>query len=395
MSTVFVWLLRALIALVLLGWVTTLFRVLRRRKTPKWGLGPEDAPADPGVLISIVVPARNEAANLGPCLDTVLAQDHPNIEVVVQDDGSNDGTGDILDTYAARDPRIRALHGGEALPEGWFGKPWALQRAQQHARGDWLVFIDADVRLAPEAVSRAVAYGEREGLGMVTGLGTLVTESFWERVLQPAVAGLILMGNDLDEVNRDDRPDRNMASGQFLAFKRASYDKLGQHGAVRDDILDDVGLARACRAAGVRYHCLFMRRLYRVRMYTNLKEIWDGWSKNLFAGLHYSWGVTLSVVLFLFVYVVLGPLLALLGGLGVVSPEWLYWGLAQLLTMQVVRCIMDLIWGNNPVYGLSHVPANLMLMALLINSGRRSRGSGVAWRGRVYKPAPRGGSTEG
>lgn len=389
MLLVLTWLLRALLALVLLGWVTTLLRVLRRRANPKWGIGPEDPPADPSILVSIVVPARDEEANLGPCLDTVLAQDHPNIEVVVQDDGSTDKTGAILDAYAARDPRIRALHGGEALPEGWFGKPWALQRAQQHARGRWLVFIDADVRLAPEAISRAVGYGEREGLGMVTGLGTLVTESFWERVLQPAVAGLILMGNDLDEINRDDRPDRNMASGQFLAFERSAYDKLGQHGAVKDDILDDVGLARACRAAGVRYRCLFMRRLYRVRMYTSLKEIWDGWSKNLFAGLHYSWGVTLGVELFLFIYVVLGPLLAVLGAAGWVSREWMVWGLAQLVTMQGVRAIMDVIWGNNPVYGLTHVPANLMLMALLINSGRRSRGKGVSWRGRTYNPAPR------
>ena len=81
-----------------------------------------------------------------------------------------------------------------AFRDGWFGKPWALQRAQEHATGDWLIFIDADVRLAPTAVSRVVGYGERNGLGMLTGFGTLTMESFWEHILQPAVGGLILLG---------------------------------------------------------------------------------------------------------------------------------------------------------------------------------------------------------
>ncbi|MCB9761363.1 MAG: glycosyltransferase [Alphaproteobacteria bacterium] len=384
MMTVLTWLLRALLALIILGWLATFFRVRARRLNPRWGLTPEDPPAASDVRVSVVIPARDEEDNLGACLDSVLAQDHPNLQIVVQDDGSTDRTGAILAEYAARDDRVHALTGGDALPEGWFGKPWALERAQRAADGDWLVFIDADVRLHPAAVSRAVGYGEREGLGMVTGFGTLVNGSFWEKVLQPAVAGMILMGNDLDEVNDPDKPDRNMASGQFIAVRRDAYEQLGRHEAVKADILDDVGLARAAVAAGVRYHCLFLRQLYRVRMYTSLREIWDGWSKNLFAGMHYSWGVVVGVELFLFVYIVLGPLLAVLGGLGLVGPEWLVWGLVQLLVMQAVRAYMDRIWGNPLVYGLTHAPANLMLMALIVNSGLRSRGAGVRWRGRTY-----------
>jgi len=370
------------VALVVLGWLAAVAKVARRRRNPVFVLGPGAPQAPSEVRVSVVIPMRNEGENVQGCLDAVLAQDHPNLQVVVMDDGSTDQTADRLAAYK---DRVHVVEGdGGALPEGWFGKPWALQRAQEHADGDWLFFIDADVRLAPQAISRVVRYGLDKELGMVTGLGTLTMDTFWERVLQPAVAGLILMGNDLNDVNDPDKPDKNMASGQLLAFSRRAYDAVGQHGAVRDDILDDVGLARACVAADERYHCLFMRELYSVRMYTTLSEIWSGWSKNLFAGLHYSWVVTFLVLQYLFCSVLLGPTLLVLGASGVIDSEWMWWGLAQVVVMQGVRGWMDHIYGHKLAYGLTHAPATAMVMAIIVNSGLKSRGSGVSWRGRSY-----------
>lgn len=376
--------LKALLALVTLGWGLALLKVVRRRLQPRWALVPEDEPCSPELLVSVIIPARNEEANIGACVASALAQDHERLEVIVLNDGSTDLTGDVL--AGIQDPRLRVLTGGEELPDGWFGKPWALERAQREARGDWLFFIDADVRLHPSAVGRVVGYGEREGLGMVTGFGTLVMESFWEKVLQPAVAGIILMGNDLDAVNSADKEDKNMASGQLLAFSRQGYEQAGRHQAVKADILDDVGLARACVAAGVRYHCLFMRQLYRVRMYTSLAEIWEGWSKNLFAGVHYSWGTVVGVLVYLFLTTHLGLTVALLAVVGVLPEELLVWGLLQVGVMQIVRGVMDVIWEHNPVYGLSHAPATALVMAMMINSGLKTRGGGVSWKGRTYKP---------
>ncbi|MED5370267.1 MAG: glycosyltransferase family 2 protein [Myxococcota bacterium] len=381
--TALVWILRLTMALTLLGWGATWLKVLTRKRDPKWALGPEDPACSPDLLVSIVIPARNEEAHIAGCVQAALAQDHPNLEVVVLNDGSSDRTGEIL--AAIDDPRLRVLQGGEALPDGWFGKPWALQRAQEHARGDWLFFIDADVRLAPQAVSRVVGYGESKGLGMVTGFGTLTMESFWERVLQPAVGGLILLGNSLDQVNDPEQPDKNMASGQLLAFSRRGYDQAGQHHAVKNNILDDVGLARACVDAQVGYHCLFMRRLYSVRMYTSLQEIWDGWGKNLFAGMHYSWATVAFVEYFLFTSTLLGPIL-LAVGLATGAWEWVAWGGAHLVLMQGTRLSMDLQYGHKPLYGLSHAPATAMVMALIVHSGIKSQGKGVQWKGRTYNP---------
>lgn len=376
------WALRILVALVVLGWLAAVLKVWRRRQNPVFVLGPTAAAADGALRVSVVIPMRDEAENVRGCLDAVLAQDHPNLQVVVMDDGSTDSTSELLAEYA---DRVQVVKGdGGALPEGWFGKPWALQRAQEHADGDWLFFIDADVRLAPEAVSRVVRYGVDNELGMVTGLGTLTMDTFWEKVLQPAVAGLILMGNDLNDVNDEAKTDKNMASGQLLAFTRDAYDRVGQHGAVKNDILDDVGLARAIVGSEQRYHCLFLRELYTCRMYTTLGEIWEGWSKNLFAGLHYSWVVTFFVQLYLFCTVLLGPTLLVLGAVGVIDREWMWWGMAQVVVMQGVRAWMDRIWGQELIYGLTHAPATAVVMAIIVNSGIKSRGSGVSWRGRSY-----------
>lgn len=379
---VFTWILRVLLALLILGWLATLLKVLARSKNPKWALAPEDPPCDPGLKVSVVIPARDEAAHIKGCVDAVLAQDHPNLELIVLDDGSTDGTGEIL--AAIDDPRLKVLSGGDGIPDGWFGKPWALQRAQEHATGDWLVFIDADVRLAPTAVSRVVSYGERNGLGMLTGFGTLTMESFWEHILQPAVGGLILLGNSLDDVNDPEKTDKNMASGQLLAFSRVGYDAAGQHHAVQNNILDDVGLARACVDAGVKYHCLFMRRIYSVRMYASFDEIWAGWGKNLFAGMHYSWATVAFVLGFLAWTTLSGPVLAAIGA--ATGTEWLWWGLAHILVMQATRLAMDWQYGHKLIYGLTHAPATAMVMVLIVHSGIKTQGKGVQWKGRIYNP---------
>jgi len=339
------------------------------------------------VSISVVIPARNEVHNLANCLAGVLEQDHPNVQVVVLDDGSSDGTAEVLDAYVAKHANIVSLKGGQQLPEGWFGKPWACQRAQKAATGSWLVFIDADVRLQPEALSRAVGYAMDEGVDMVTGLGKLEMGSFWERVLQPAVGGMILAGNDLDRVNDPDRKDDNLANGQFIAISRSAYDQIGGHGAVRQDILDDVGMARALVGASLVYRCLHMRTLFSCRMYTNLSELWEGWTKNLFAGMRYSWGAAGGAILFTFLFSVLGPVLLGLGLLGVVGQEGLLWGAGLTVLLHGVRGLLDIRMEHNPIYGLTHAPANVLVMAMVVHSGLRTRRGTVTWKGRTYRPS--------
>ena len=382
MSCALAWTLRVVLVLVLLNWVGLAQRTRRGRKERRFHLDVTDEPLPaPAPGVTVLVPARDEADNIAPCLECVLAQDHPALQVLVFDDGSRDGTAGVVARYAS-DPRLRLVRGEGELPAGWFGKPWALQRAQAHAAAPWLLFLDADVRLHPHAVSRALAYAVRHELGMVSGFGTLAMGSFWERVLQPVVGGLIVAGNDPEEINDPTRLDKAMANGQFILASREAYDRLGQHAAVRNDVLDDVGLARAAKAAGVAYHMTFMRPLFSCRMYDGLGSIWRGWRKNLFAGMHYSWTVVWVVLAYLAVTTLLPCLLLLLGVAGAVGREWLAWGLGLCLVIQAVRLYLDRVFRHPPLYGLTQVPGVILAMLLILDSAWSSRRGRVRWKGR-------------
>ena len=257
-----------------------------------------------------------------------------------------------------------------------------MERAQRHATQPWLLFIDADVRLHPHAVSRTLAYAVRNELGMISGFGTLITESFWERVLMPVVGGLIVAGNDTAEVNDPTKADKAMANGQFILFERGAYERIGGHGAVRNDVLDDVGLARAVKAAGVPFHMTFMRPLFACRMYTGLGEIWRGWRKNLFAGMHYRWGVVAAVLVYLFISNLLPWVLLPFAAAGLLGAEWLAWSVGLILLMQVVRFYLDRVFSHPVAYGLTQVLGVAMVMLLVLDSAWSSTRGRVAWKGR-------------
>jgi chlorobactene glucosyltransferase len=381
------WLIRFIGFFVVLGWSYALFRTIRSWKKNKWLLGRSGTAGSTGTKVSIIIPARNEESSLWDCLQSARDQLHENIEIIVLDDASEDGTPEIIQQHASEDDRILALLGdGAPLPADWFGKPWALQRAQKKATGEWLAFIDADVQLAPEAISTALGYVESQELDMLTGVGDLTVDTFWERVLQPAVGGLILAGNSLSEVNDPNKKDKNLANGQFIFVSRKSYDEIGQHNCVQRNILDDVGIARALVASNKNYHCLFLHELFSCRMYTSLGEIWEGWSKNLFAGLRYSWPNLAMALFFTFAFSVLGQLLLLLGIMNIVSTETLLWGLAMTLSCQSLRLAMDIRRKQPIVYGLSHSIANIMVMGILINSALSTFRGTVRWKGRIYQP---------
>lgn len=386
------WIARGALLCIFLGWFIAFIKGIRAHINRRWVLDPSFAKAPDGLPVSIVIPARNEERGIGACVLSALSQDHSNVEVIVLNDGSTDRTGEILAEIQQHHKRLKLPEtDGKPLPEGWFGKPWALQRAQRYATGRWLLFVDADVVLEPEAVSRTVEYARQHKLDMVTGLGTLEMDSFWERVMQPVVGGLILAGNSLSSVNNPDKKDSNLANGQFILISRDAYDEIGRHACVQSNILDDVGIARAVVEHDKQYHCLYLDSLFRCRMYTSFSEIWEGWTKNLYAGLRYSIPNLILALLFTFAFSVLGHLLFVLGALRlvqvhIVSIEFMIWGTAIMVMAQLTRGLMDHRRGMNLLYGLTHAPANLLVLCLLINSARRSLGGTVTWKGRTYKP---------
>ena len=368
---------------ILLFWLGVAARVRKGRAEDRWRLGPDAPVAAVLPRLTVVVPARDEARVIADCVAALRASDHPDFEVLVFDDGSTDGTAEL-----ARASGAEVIVGADApLPDGWKGKPWALQRATRGLAAEWLLFVDADVRVHPHALSRAHTRAIEAEADLLSGFGHLLMVSFWEKVIQPSVGGLIIAGNDLDGANNPVARDKVIANGQFILVRRAAYEDVGGHGAVRADILDDVGLARAFHDRGHRVRVYFMRELFACRMYTNLRELWDGWTKNLYAGLGYRRRRVVIVASFV-AYWFLGPVTMLALGAAHGTPELLGWGVALLALSQAVRHWLDRVFGQDPWFGLLQPLGAAMLVALLVGSMLRSRGGTVVWKGRTYAARP-------
>ncbi len=366
-----------------LFWFGVLARVGRDRAAPKWKLSPEDPVARELPRLIAVVPARNEAATIEGCVRALRASDHPWLEVVVFDDGSTDGTGD-----RARAVGATVLEGGGgALPEGWKGKPWALQRATRAMDADWIVFIDADVRVTPACLSRVHTRALQQELDFVSGFGKLEMVGFWEKVIQPSVGGLILAGNNLDRVNDAERRKDVIANGQLILVRRSAYEAVGGHAAVKADILDDVGLARAFARGGFALQVLFLRELFSCRMYTNFRELWLGWTKNLYAGMGYRLDRVVFLVGFiLYEFVAMWVVL----GWGLITGDTVLtaWGAALVALSQGARFWLDHIFGQDKRFGPLQPVGAVLLVGLLVDSARRSRAGSVVWKGRTYAARP-------
>ncbi|HSU14336.1 glycosyltransferase [Longimicrobium sp.] len=234
-------------------------------------------------LVSILVPARDEAANLRAHLPLLLASDYPRLEVIVLDDGSGDDTAAVAQSFARGDARLRVVRGAD-LPPGWLGKCWACAQLAREARGDVLLFCDADVAAGPRAVARTVAAMERHDATVVTAIPRHRLETWAEAAVVPLVAQLPVAATlPLALVPRVPAPSLSMANGQWLAFKRDAYAWAGGHASVRGEVLEDVHLGRAAKRAGLRLVATVAASDLSVRMYSGWREVRAGFGKNLYA----------------------------------------------------------------------------------------------------------------
>jgi chlorobactene glucosyltransferase len=352
-----------------------------------------DAPPIAGIPISIIIPARNEQATIETVVRSIVASDYRPFELIVVDDLSTDQTATIVDRLAATDPRVRLVRGAP-LPEGWYGKPWACEQGFRAASGELLLFTDADTRHAPELMGRAAAALRREHADLVTIAPHQRCVSFWERVVMPQIWLLLGLRYHPRRVNRARRPRDVIANGQFILTTRAAYVAVGGHGAVRHEVAEDLALAQAYLRAGRRLHFAFAERLMETRMYHDLPQLIEGWSKNVYLGGRRSFPdeaalralvpVMLAAAM---LFWLLPPGVLLVRALGV-SVGGLA-GSAGIATGLSVLFWALVSYGMRipMVYGLLY-PLGAA-MALYIFARSTWRGSRrVEWRGRVYGQEP-------
>ena len=316
--------------------------------------------------VSVLLPVRDEAARVGPCVRALLAQQGVDLEVVVLDDGSSDGTAEVVRSVAQGDPRLRLLT-GRPLPAGWLGKPHACaQLAEAAARtSDVLVFVDADVLLAPHAVAATVALLQETGLDLLSPYPRQAAPGA-TRLVQPLLQWSWLTFLPLRLAERSPRPSLSAANGQLLAVRRAAYDRVGGHAAVHDEVVEDVALLRALKRSGGTGGVCDGTCLATTRMYDSWADLVDGYTKSL-------WTVPLPGVALLLAVYVTPPLAALRGSRA---------GLLGYVAAVAGRVVAARRTGSPAPDALAH-PVSVALLAALAVRSRWSRSRGrLTWKGR-------------
>ena len=364
------WLFLAQLALIL--WNQ---RVLGRPLPRLWD---DDAP-----LVSVLVPARNEEGTIARCLRSLLAQDYPNLEVLVLDDGSADATAAIVRSVGGS--RVRLLP-GSPLPPGWTGKNWACHQLSQAARGDLFCFVDSDTTLAPGTISAAAGLLEEEGAGLVSLLPRASRGSVSGSVLLPMVPYAMFALFPMAAVHRSTGPAVAVAFGPFLLLAREAYEAAGGHAARSDSIVDDVEISRAVKAAGYAVRLANGTDLVETRWYDNLGDIWRGFSKNAYGGVGYNPWMAAAVVLVL-MPVLLLPFFRV--GLGVVGgdiPAVALWQVALLLSGRMLTSHL----GRDPQWTTPLHPFMVAFwgLALAWSAMLSATHSAVVWRDREVPTRP-------
>lgn len=333
-------------------------------------------PAPPGALVSVLIPARDEAANIAACVGAVLAGHGVAVEVVVMDDGSRDATAAIVEGLAAADPRVRLLR-APPLPAGWTGKVHACHRLGEAARGTHLLFLDADVRLAPHAAAAMAAHALSRDLALVTGVPRQRVGSWGEGLTVPMI-NLLLLGYLPGGGRAFSRhPALAAACGQLLLVEAGAYRAAGGHGALAGVLHDGLALARLLRAAGRRTEVVDGAPLASCRMYPGFRAAWGGFLKNAHEGMATPAGLPVWTLLLAGGHLLPWLLLPAPAALG-----------ALLLTLALRAAVTRRArepWWTVPL----HPAAVAVTLALQWTAlARAALGRPAGWKGRAY-PATR------
>jgi chlorobactene glucosyltransferase len=349
-------------------------------------------------FVSVVVPTRNEAYRIEKCIRSLKAQTYPQLEILIVDD-STDNTLEVIRSIIGTDPRFNIIK-QEQLPDGWVGKPFALQQGSKLAKGEYLLFIDADTFHDPMLITRSIDYALEHDTDLLSLVPNNTLESFWEKLIQPIPLTFISAGMPLAKVNKPDSKI-GIAFGPFMLIKHTVFDKIGGYESIKGRIADDVEMGKLVKDSGYKVGLINGQTMMHVRMYENFHEIWEGWSKNLFLGPVQKRGINSKVQRLLVV------LLGIVGIFGLMVFPLCMTIIAMLLMVmthaliwQEIFFVALIVWFagvilqaviqkayryGNPAYALLNFLSSLIIIGIFVNSAVKSMsGVGVTWKGRTY-----------
>ncbi len=350
--------------------------VIFLRRVERASLRQEDMP-----FVSVLIPARNEGKTIRQCVESLVAQDYPNYEIVVLDDQSDDDTLVQLEALAIRHP-IRIIRGTEHPPAGWNGKNYACLRLAKEARGDWLLFTDADTVHSPASIRRGVQQASHLRVDLLSAMPFQKTGGWSEHLMIPFIMEFLpLIGVDFQMMWRGKGRDA-IANGQYMLMRREAYDATGRHQAIARQLVDDFALASHFRHHGWRIAFVAGSRMLSCRMYDNARDVWRGFSKNILlslqttrawslgASLGFAWGFICLFVLPFFLFLTQITL-----ALSILEIVWLF-SLRWLVGWVTRRPVWESFLTVFSALGVMILGLNA-----LISKARNRR---IVWKGRAY-----------
>jgi chlorobactene glucosyltransferase len=349
-------------------------------------------------FVSVLVPARNEAGVIAGTVRRLLDQSYPHFELIALDDNSEDGTAEIARAAAAGDARLRII-GGKPLPAGWAGKNWACHQLAQAAKGDILLFTDADTLWAPDGLTAVVDEMARGRADLQTVWPTQITETWAERLTVPNIALVVLGYLPVLATHYLPSAAFGAANGQVMAFRRAAYDAIDGHAGVAGEVVEDVKLARRIKGAGLRLRMADGNRRVSCRMYTDWSGVRNGFAKSLVGGYGSVLGVILSIVFHVIVFLL--PPLWLLTGFGgpretalmigpvaLTLPMWPVWPAALTATGMIIRGVTAW-YSQQRVRDALLMPVTVLVMTWIsvLACWWQVKHGGPVWKGRLVKAA--------
>jgi chlorobactene glucosyltransferase len=337
--------------------------------------------------VSVIIPARNEARNIGRVVRSVAGSTYPDVEILVVDDRSEDGTRELA-LEAGREAAVQVVD-GQPLPEGWMGKNWACHQGAAEASGEILLFTDADTWHSEALLGRAVAALDEDEADCVSLAGRQLMETFWERLVQPHVFTAMLARYPR---LRQPLPARRwrgaIANGQYILIRRDVYDDMGGHEALKGEVVEDMRMAQRLVRRGRRLSIRMAEEDFTTRMYTSLPELVEGWSKNVVLGGMATlppWlrGVAPLLILIAGLLLWVGPPMALVAALaGAGGGPVLTWAAVATATSVLLWSAACWRMGAPVWYGLLYPLGSLVTGYIFARAW--ARGGRVEWKGRRY-----------
>jgi hypothetical protein len=355
-------------------------------RRPSGGHGEEGARSAGAVAVTVCIPARNESANIEACVRSALACGGVDVEVCVYDDHSTDGTGDIVRRLAAEDPRVRIVP-TVPLPDGWNGKMWGCDRMGRAARGAWVLFTDADVRLAPECLAETAAAAESLRCDLLSTVPRQITGSWAEDAVVPLIHYVLLGYLPMGRMRATLDPASSAGCGQFMFARREAWLAIDGYSRFRGTMHDGIRMPREFRRAGLRTDLFDGTALAQVRMYRGLGQTWRGFAKNAYEGLGSLALLVLVTALHVFGQVaawaiLVGSAIAAASGLSVTpAPAWI--AAAAIAVQLAHRIVLRRAFGHSWRAVLLHPVGLAMLTAIQWHSLWLSMRGRREWRGRV------------